>query len=262
MKKLLIPLTAVLLAGCATLTEDAMTPIAMSFSDGSNGQCELSNKRGLWNTDIPAVVSVRKSDDALKYRCKTADGREVSGSITSEMGGKIVASAVFLDFGITDAITDKHRKYAESYVVPIRSESGAGKGPATADAAAPAAPVAAVAPTAPAAPAAAAAPAEPAVVTSAVPAAAPAAISASPPAPAAAPAADAPAAPPADSSATAAAPAPAGHAAAAATLATSEGCQSPQLLRAAGDAETYQAECADGQLKIIACSASDCHVMR
>lgn len=24
--------------GCATLTEDAMTPIALSFSDGSNGK--------------------------------------------------------------------------------------------------------------------------------------------------------------------------------------------------------------------------------
>lgn len=58
----------------------------------------------------------------LKYRCKTDDGREVSGAITSEMGGKIIASAVFLDFGITDAITDKHRKYAESYVVPIRKQ--------------------------------------------------------------------------------------------------------------------------------------------
>lgn len=36
------------------------------------------------------------------------------------MGGKIVASAVFLDFGIVDAITDKHRKYPDSYVIPVR----------------------------------------------------------------------------------------------------------------------------------------------
>jgi hypothetical protein len=32
---------------------------------------------------------------------------------------EIVASAVFLEFGIVDAITDKHRKYPASYVIPI-----------------------------------------------------------------------------------------------------------------------------------------------
>jgi hypothetical protein len=91
----------------------------LSFSDGSDGKCELENKRGLWPTEIPTTVYVRKSDDPLKYRCMTTDGREASGSIQSEMGGKIIASAVFLDFGITDAITDKHRRYAASFVVPM-----------------------------------------------------------------------------------------------------------------------------------------------
>jgi hypothetical protein len=102
-----------------------MTPIALSFSDGSEGQCKLSNKRGAWPTSIPAVVSVRKSDDALRYDCESEDGRKAFGSITSEMGGKIIASAVFIDFGITDAITDKHRKYADSYVIPLpKAKSG------------------------------------------------------------------------------------------------------------------------------------------
>lgn len=40
------------------------------------------------------------------------------------MGAKIIASAVFIDFGITDAITDKHRKYAGSFVIPIKAKSG------------------------------------------------------------------------------------------------------------------------------------------
>ena len=105
--------------GCATLTEDSMTPIAISFSDGSNGQCKLQNKRGAWETSIPATYSVRKSDDPLKYDCKTADGRTAFGSMPSTMGGKIVASAVFIDFGITDAITDKHRQYPATYVIPM-----------------------------------------------------------------------------------------------------------------------------------------------
>lgn len=101
------------ISGCATLTEDAMTPIAISFSDGVEGKCQLQNKRGVWTAELPTTIYVRKSDDGLKYDCKTDDGREVVGMIPSEMGGKIIASAVFLDFGITDAITDKHRRYPE-----------------------------------------------------------------------------------------------------------------------------------------------------
>lgn len=135
MKMLLIALLAATTIGCATLTEDAMTPVALSFSDGSNGKCNLQNKRGAWPTNVPTTVSVRKSDDALKYDCETEDGRKVFGSIASEMGGKIVASAVFLDLGITDAITDKHRRYAASFVIPIAKPAAE---PVTAPAAAPA----------------------------------------------------------------------------------------------------------------------------
>ncbi|WP_423909980.1 hypothetical protein [Candidatus Spongiihabitans sp.] len=109
-----------MVAGCATLTEDANTPIALSLSDGANGKCTLSNKRGSWEATVPVTVSVRKSDDVLQYNCETEDGRTASGAIPSTMGGKIVASAIFLDFGIVDAITDKHRKYPPSFVIPIQ----------------------------------------------------------------------------------------------------------------------------------------------
>jgi hypothetical protein len=119
LKTIIAFVLAVGTAGCATLTEDAMTPIAISFSDGSNGQCKLQNKRGAWETPIPVTYSVRKSDDVLKYDCKTTDGRTAFGSMPSTMGGKIIASAVFIDFGITDAITDKHRQYPAAYVIPM-----------------------------------------------------------------------------------------------------------------------------------------------
>ncbi len=110
--------------GCATLTSDAMTPVALSFSDGSSGKCQLSNKRGEWNVAIPTTASIRRSDDPLRYQCKTADGRDASGQLASTVGAKIVASAVFIDFGITDAITDKHREYPASFVIPIEAKSG------------------------------------------------------------------------------------------------------------------------------------------
>lgn len=119
MKTIVITILAAGLFGCATLTNDAMTPVALSFSDGSDGSCKLENKRGVWDAQLPTTASIRRSDDVLKYDCETTDGRKTVGAIPSTMGGKIVASAVFLDFGIVDAITDKHREYPASFVIPI-----------------------------------------------------------------------------------------------------------------------------------------------
>ena len=124
MKKLFIAIVVASSAGCATLTEDAMTPIALSFSDGSSGECQLTNKRAAYSTAVPVTISVRKSDDALKYQCETENGTDVVGTIPSTMGGKIIASAIFLDFGITDAITDKHRQYPASFVIPVKRQTG------------------------------------------------------------------------------------------------------------------------------------------
>lgn len=119
---LLLAALAIYGAGCATLTEDAMTPLAISLSDGSSGRCILQNKRGVWDVEIPSTTYIRKSDDGLKYDVTTTDGRRAVGIIPSTVGAKIVASAVFLDFGITDAITDKHRNYPANFVIPIRKE--------------------------------------------------------------------------------------------------------------------------------------------
>ncbi len=124
MKKLFVAVLAMCTVGCATLTSDAMTPVALSFSDGSSGKCQLTNKRGDWSAELPTTVSIRRSDDSLKFQCKTEDGREAVGSMPSTVGAKIVASAVFLDFGITDAITDKHREYPASFVIPVAQKTG------------------------------------------------------------------------------------------------------------------------------------------
>jgi hypothetical protein len=114
--------TVSLFSGCATLVNDANIPLVFSFADGSSGHCKFKNKRGAWESEIPTTgVYIRRSDDALIYDCKTQDGREVTGSIMSEMeGAKLAASVVFLDFGITDAITDKHRTYQGNVVIPVQ----------------------------------------------------------------------------------------------------------------------------------------------
>ena len=90
-------------AGCATITNDPTVPISLSFSDGSSGECHLRNKRGNWTAEIPGTVQVRRSDDVLHYDCTNAAGLTAKGDIPSRMGGKIVASAVFPDFGIVDS---------------------------------------------------------------------------------------------------------------------------------------------------------------
>jgi len=125
LKKAIVALTGscaiILCTGCATIVNDPNIPLAVSFSDGSSGHCTFKNKRGAWECDIPTPgVYIRRSDDALIYECKTQDGREVTGSIRSEIeGAKLAASVIFWDLGITDAITDKHRTYQGNITIPI-----------------------------------------------------------------------------------------------------------------------------------------------
>ncbi|MDB3998888.1 hypothetical protein N9448_04650 [Litorivicinus sp.] len=123
MKKLAMVASMILLGGCATIVNDANIPVTASFSDGSEGTCEFTNKRGMWNMDMPGTAMIRRSDDALMYRCETEDGRKASGSVESEMeGAKLGASVLFFDLGITDAITDKHRTYQGNITIPVKAK--------------------------------------------------------------------------------------------------------------------------------------------
>ena len=118
---LLVGSAILLSGGCASIANDANIPITFSFSDGSEGACVLDNKRGRWEVDLPGTEMIRRSDDALKYTCTTEDGRESIGSIASTMdAAKFGASVIFIDLGITDAITDKHRDYQRNVVIPVK----------------------------------------------------------------------------------------------------------------------------------------------
>ena len=121
MKRLaLIIFSTFFLTSCATIVNDANVPVSLSFSDGSSGDCNLSNKRVTLNAKVPSTVSIRRSDDALRYNCTTDSGKKGVGSIKSEMeGAKLGASVLFFDLAITDSIADKHRTYASSYVIPV-----------------------------------------------------------------------------------------------------------------------------------------------
>jgi len=125
-------------AGCATIVNDSHIPLVVSFSDGSIGHCTFKNKRGVWQSEIPTTgVLIRRSDDALFYDCETKNGMASSGSIRSEMEGeKLAASVVFLDLGITDAITDMHRTYQGHIVLPVMTKEAAAQHAAARDEAA------------------------------------------------------------------------------------------------------------------------------
>ena len=121
MRFLLLFLSSIFLfASCATIVNDPNVPVALSFSDGSDGSCVLNNKRGQWSGKVPGTFSIRRSDDILRYNCKTDSGKTGSGGIASSMeGAKLGASVLFFDLGITDAITDKHRTYSPSFTIPV-----------------------------------------------------------------------------------------------------------------------------------------------
>ena len=122
MKKIILTLTSIIfLTSCATIVNDPNTPVSLSFSDGSTGSCNISNKRITMTVEVPSTAQVRRSDDSLRYDCKTTDGKTGVGSIPSEIeSGKLAGSVVFFDLGITDSITDKHRTYAKSFVIPVK----------------------------------------------------------------------------------------------------------------------------------------------
>ena len=113
----------IFITSCATIVNDANVPVALSFSDGSEGRCKLSNKRANYDVEVPGTHMIRRSDDALRYDCETKSGKKGFGSIPSTLeGGKLAASVFFWDLGITDSITDKHRIYPSSFVVPVKKK--------------------------------------------------------------------------------------------------------------------------------------------
>ena len=119
--KLSIIFATFLISGCATIVNDSMIPVALSFSNGESGTCNLSNKRFAVTANIPSSVMVRRSDDGLKYDCTTESGKKSFGAIKSEIEAeKIGASVLFIDLGITDVITDKHRTYEGNVVLPVQ----------------------------------------------------------------------------------------------------------------------------------------------
>jgi len=120
LKTFIAILFSAVLVSCASIVNDPTVPVTLSFSDGSSGNCKLTNKRAAYNVEVPGTNMIRRSDDPLRYDCVTNSGKKGYGSIPSEIEGAKLAGSVLIDFGITDSITDKHRTYTPNFVVPIK----------------------------------------------------------------------------------------------------------------------------------------------
>lgn len=108
-------------AGCASIINDPTVPLALAFSDGSSGVCNIANTRATYQVEVPATQMVRRARSPLNYNCKTKSGKVATGSIPSSIeGAKLGASVLFLDLGITDSITEKARTYPTSFVIPVK----------------------------------------------------------------------------------------------------------------------------------------------
>ena len=120
MKAIVMFLAAATLGACATITNDPTQPVnfVITGCTGVSGiQCTAENKRGTWMFEPPETVHIRRSDDVLRIRCDVPGRSDFLQSIESRMDGKIIASAFFLDLGITDSITDRHREYPAQIVL-------------------------------------------------------------------------------------------------------------------------------------------------
>ena len=109
------------LTSCSSIVNESHLPINLSFSDNSGGECALRNKRESYQTQIPASVLVRRSDDPLVYDCITSDGRKANGSINSKVGQTMAGNIIFGGGigAVIDANNDMHREYPGSFVIPV-----------------------------------------------------------------------------------------------------------------------------------------------
>lgn len=107
-------------ARCATISNDPMIPVTFVAPHCEPDlQCTATNKRGSWPFSPPQTVMIRRSDDTLRIQCKAPGGtKTLTHAVTSEMEHGKMGASILLDFGITDSITDKHRKYAAQVEIP------------------------------------------------------------------------------------------------------------------------------------------------
>ena len=69
----------------ACVPRETHSPMDLSFTDGSKGECIITNRKMAIKAQVPSNVLIHRSDDDLVLDCVTVDGRKGSTSVPSRI---------------------------------------------------------------------------------------------------------------------------------------------------------------------------------
>ena len=121
MHKIVIAILGILflISGCASITRGTKESINVETANcGKPTQCTASNKKGTWEFTAPGSVTVKRSDEGLKIRCKDGD-EYVIRSVTPNREEMIWGNVLFggIIGGAVDANSDAHWELPETITI-------------------------------------------------------------------------------------------------------------------------------------------------
>lgn len=123
-------LCAVILSGCATITEGTTQNILVEVSPDT-GSCTMIRKGETIGSSMPGyrVVNVSKSMNDIEFKCSAPGYQDKDDVLTSTTSNATVVSFFLLDFGIVDAATGAWKKYPERLTVVLQPLAKPGTSP-------------------------------------------------------------------------------------------------------------------------------------
>lgn len=104
---------------CASITRGTNESVNVeTLNCGKPTQCTATNKKGTWEFMAPGSVTVKRSDEALKIRCKDGD-EYVTRSVTPNKDEMIWGNVIFggIIGGAVDANSDAHWELPETVLI-------------------------------------------------------------------------------------------------------------------------------------------------
>jgi hypothetical protein len=112
-----MPLLAVMLAACATITDGVTQTITVQSVPVDGVQCALTNEGGTYFVTTPGSVTVPKSRRDLRVTCKKDGYVNYEGVIASEFHGLVLGNIVAGGFvgAAVDGATGAWSNYGATY---------------------------------------------------------------------------------------------------------------------------------------------------
>lgn len=116
--KTAVPLTLLLLTGCASVITDKTQPIKVETMTASgnkvtDAECELQNDRGAYDVKSSKTVFVRKSAGNLIVTCNAPDQPDADATLISRTGGAVFGNIIL--GGVIGAVVDTASGVAYNY---------------------------------------------------------------------------------------------------------------------------------------------------